>query len=290
MGLSTAVLLLTTSLLPPLPGAPNNGVVVCDGSLACVDGVIRDMTRRWRALDRGCDHDAVFALTYLLTTIGYREAVTDPDYFDDNRFVNNEDKHFAQFYFRAYDAWQSGNLAAVPPAWRTAFSAAENQSVRGLGNALLGMNAHINRDLPFVLYDIGLTAPDGSSRKPDHDRVNDILAAVGESVLREAADRYDPSIALADVPGTTLDSVAFSETIALWREAAWRNAERLRDASALTRPFVVARIEAEAAAMATTIALAFAYLPGETSAARDAHCADREPVADDCVVADLVCP
>ena len=39
------------------------------------------------------------------------------------------------------------------------------------GDLLLGMNAHINRDLAFVLAATGLIGPDGSSRKHDYDAV-----------------------------------------------------------------------------------------------------------------------
>ena len=60
-------------------------------------------------------------------------------------------------------------MFSTRPARGRSHDAAKGRQVTGLGNLLLGMNAHINRDLPFVLYSIGLTAPDGSSRKPDHD-------------------------------------------------------------------------------------------------------------------------
>ena len=66
------------------------------------------------------------------------------------------------------------------------------------------MNAHINRDLPFALASMGLVHADGASRKPDHDKVNEILGRVMRGgVLEEAAERFDPSIRNSDVPGTT---------------------------------------------------------------------------------------
>jgi hypothetical protein len=37
--------------------------------------------------------------------------------------------------------------------------------VTGSGDLLLGISAHVNRDLPFVLASLGLVAPDGTSRK-----------------------------------------------------------------------------------------------------------------------------
>src|SRR3546814_16118662 len=69
-----------------------------------------------------------------------------------------------------FDDWHRGAVADVSPAWRIAIDSAERQAVTGTGSVFLGMNAHVNRDLPFVLAEIGLVNPDGTSRKPDHDR------------------------------------------------------------------------------------------------------------------------
>ena len=72
-----------------------------------------------------------------------------------------------------------------------------------MGNVFLGMDAHVNRDLPFVLEPIGLVKPDGTSRKADHDRVNDFLTAVNQYLLSEAARYLDPSLDDGDIPGTS---------------------------------------------------------------------------------------
>ncbi len=262
-----------TDLLPALPLPPADGVRACDGSLRCVDGVIRDMRRRWRPLDAACDHDAVFAFTYLVTTEVYRDVVDDPAFFTDNAFVNNQDRLFADFYFAAYDARAAGDLARVPPAWRVAFGAAEQGAVRGMGNVLLGMNAHIQRDLPFVLHAIGLRAPDGTTRKTDHDRVNLILRAAADRLIDEAAARYDPSLASGDLPGTSLDAAALNLLLQTMREAAWRNAEALAAAPDAAARLGVARvIEAEAWIAGVALRAAFAYGLLDSPAARDAYC------------------
>ncbi len=264
----------TTSLLPALPAEYAPGVAACDGSTRCVDRVIREMERRWAPLDEDCDHDAVFALTYLETTREYRRAVSDPAYFDDNAFVNNEDRVFAGFYFVAHDAWEAGRVADVPPAWRVAFDAADRGAVSATGNMLLGMNAHIQRDLPFVLWSIGLVAPDGSSRKPDHDRVNAILNRVTEPMMDAVAARYDASADDGDVPGTSIDAFAMNQFIQAWREGAWRNAELLASApDGAARALVARTIEIEAAAMAQVLRTAFTYDGVLRSVAtRDAFC------------------
>jgi Family of unknown function (DUF5995) len=244
------------------------------GRVKCVDKLIRQMTSRFEPLASSCDHDAIFALTYLRVTEEYRRTVESPTFFDDTSFVNHEDVIFARYYFAAYDAWAAGNTAEVAPAWRVAFDAARDRSVSANGNLLLGINAHVQRDLPFVLYSIGLVRPDGESRKPDHDRVNQILNRVTDDLIAEIARRFDPTIDDGN-PQTTLDDFVLFQAIVSWRETAWRHAELLAQASTPeARELVAQEIESYAAAQANAIRLATGYLPLlGGGAARDAYCA-----------------
>ena len=261
-----------------LPGLTSEYVASSDNDCAagrtrCVDAVIREMRRRFDPLASACDHDAIFSLTYLRTTEEYRRAIEDPTFFEDTPFVNHEDAVFARYYFEAYDNWNAGRLAAVPQAWAIAFRAADQRAVSAAGNVALGINAHVQRDLPFVLAAIGMVKPDGSSRKPDHDRVNEFLNRVADELYPEIARRFDPTIDDSELPGTA-DNFAEFQIIPTWREIAWRNAERLVSARTLkTRAQVAADIEAYAASQAQTLHASYQYAPLGNSAARDAYCA-----------------
>ena len=264
-----------TALLPGLateyePGSANDCAA---GRTRCVDAVIREMERRFAPLAAACDHDAIFSLTYLRTTEEYRRTIDDPTFFEDTGFVNHEDAVFARHYFEAYDNWDAGRRDAVPPAWAIAFRAADERAVSAAGNIALGINAHVQRDLPFVLAAIGLVKPDGSSRKPDHDRVDEFLNRVEDELYPEIARRFDPTVEDSELPGTA-DNFAEFQIIPTWREIAWRNAERLVAApTAAARAQVAADIEAYAASQAATLRAAYAYGPLGSSAARDAFCA-----------------
>ena len=266
-----------TSLLPGLPlgYSPSSNDICRSGKVQCVDAVIREMQRRYRPLANSCSHAAPFALLYLRVTQVYRQMVEDPTFFSDNAFVNYEDAVFASYYFRAQDDWVGGRRSRVPAAWRIAFDAADRHAVSGGGNILLGVNAHVNRDLPFVLAAIGLVKPDGSSRKPDHDKVNQVFNRAYGPAMSEAARRYDPTISNEVFDGTTADDTTLLQLLVTWREQAWRNAERLVSAPTEASRALVARdIEAAAEAEALSIRQANAYLPPLTSsAARDAYCA-----------------
>ena len=265
-----------TDLLPGLTAGydPSDANDCKAGRIQCVDSVIREMTRRFDNLAERCDHDAIFALTYLRTTEEYRRAATTPGFFEDPGFVNHEDAVFARYYFTAFDAWHRGDVAGTPPAWRVAFDAADNRSVSTSGNVFLGMNAHIVRDLPFVLAEIGLVKPDGSSRKTDHDKVNEFLNRVSDEVFPELARRFDPTVDDSNAPGTGDDFVTF-QIVPGWREQAWRNAERLVNApTAAARALVAQDIETQGYNAALSLKSATAYGLGQSSAARDAYCAE----------------
>lgn len=240
------------------------------GRLHCVDAVIREMTRRFDALEVSCNHNLVFALTYLRTTEEYRRAVVEPNFFSDPNFVNHEDVVFARYYFDAWDTYRAGQVAATPRAWQLAFASADEKRVNATGNMLLGMSAHINRDLPYVLAEIGLVKPNGSSRKPDHDKVNVFLNRVIEPLLAEVAARYDPTADDAQINGTQLDEAALLQLAVGWRELAWRNAELLVVApTPAARALVAAQIEQTAAIEANLIIVPTSYTPVSAQQALD---------------------
>jgi hypothetical protein len=237
--------------------------------LRCVERVIGRMTRRWQRLDAACDHRAVFALTYLRTTEAFLQTIrTQRRFFRHRRWVILEDVTFAAYYFRAFDRYARGQ--PVPDAWRIAFDAAGGGATNAGHDVFLGMNAHIQRDLPYVLARVGLRTPGGRSRKPDHDRVNRILTTVIDPVEDEISRRYDPMFTLADAKPAPVEELGALELLKSWREGAWRNAERLLSADSQSERSQVAQsIEAWSRIWAESIRSG--QTPGY-AAVRDAHC------------------
>jgi hypothetical protein len=231
------------------------------GSPACVEQTIAAMRLRLANLTAACEHQAVFALVYLRTTEHFRDAAAKSGYFDDPRWVNAEDALFAAYYFGARDAWAVGDDSRVPPAWRVAFEAAGSKATSAVGDLLLGMNAHVTRDLPFVLAASGLVTPTGASRKPDHDRVNDVLAGLPGPVLAEAAASFEPRFRGAAAADGAARQAAFT-TLLNWRETAWRDAVALTETNGTPARARVARdIELRAGVRARTLRAAFTELP-----------------------------
>ncbi len=230
--------------------------------------------RRLRALrDRlRCDHRAVFATTYLELTRELLKTVrADPRFFRWPRYFFFEDALFANVYFDSVRAWHRGGR--VPAAWRIAFERAREGDLNGAQDMLLGINAHVQNDMPFVLARLGLRTRRGLTRKPDHDAANAVLDAAYERVVRAVENRYDPLAREIFAPESPLDDIAGIELVRSWREQVWRNAERLVNAEdAAVRREVARSIQANAAAWARQIA-AF-EVPGYR-AERDAYCRAR---------------
>ena len=117
----------------------------------------------------------------------------------------------------------------MPPAWQTAFDAARDRRMTGTGDLLLGINAHVNRDLPFVLASMGLVRPDGQSGKADFDKADLFLNDASDALMAELSKRFDPTIDDVNDPlGVSYGSVM--QMLTTWREVAWRNAEALVNA------------------------------------------------------------
>jgi hypothetical protein len=263
-------------LLPANPYTPSGtdplGWDVCkNGQPSCPGNVIREMINRWEPLDASCDHRAVFALTYLRTTQEFARTITDePGTFSDIPWITHEDAVFAQLYFNAYDDYAAGR--PVPEAWRIAFDNARNPNLEGMGDLLLGMNAHINRDLPYTLAHVGLVKADGSTRKLDHDKVNQFLDRVIDPLQIELGRLYDPIFTWGDAEPSPADEVGALQGIRGLRENAWRNAEDLVSTrnNPIAHAVVKQNIETQAAAFALNI-VAVSTIPGY-SAIRDPYC------------------
>jgi hypothetical protein len=253
-----------------VPSSANDCVA---GRSTCLRQTLKELNRVLEQNGKSCNHHAVFALAYMRMTQGYGWSRDVRGYYRDVPFANHQDAVFAKYYTDAYYNWRNGKRGKVPGAWLMAFDASQAKELSGTGDLMLAMNAHINRDLAFVVAAVGLVAPDGSSRKRDFDKVEDFLARSASPMMREAAARFDSSIDDASDPLGILNGTVM-QVISLWRENAWRNAERLVAArTPAERARVAASIESQAEAIGRTIRLGFrqsALLGG--SAARDRYC------------------
>jgi Family of unknown function (DUF5995) len=157
-----------------------------------------------------------FALLYLRTTEGMRDAnlageFSDPQFWD-TRVIPT----FAGYYLDAYAAWRRGDQRQVDPAWRIAFRA-DPDKLTCTQLLYLGINAHVNNDLAFVIQDLG-----PRYTYPDHKHVDDVLAVRTRPVVYPEIQRDLCPGLFSEVVPTTADRDIFA-----WRQLAWDNAQRL---------------------------------------------------------------
>src|SRR3954447_4049671 len=112
-----------------------------------VDQLIARMVALLALLEAEGDPARFFLGTYLRTTQAVRTAM-DEGLFEDPAWVAEWDVDFAGFYLDALEAYRR-DPGTAPGPWREAFGA--SPSLPPEAHVLLGMNAHINYDLPQSL-------------------------------------------------------------------------------------------------------------------------------------------
>ncbi len=161
-----------------------------------------------------------FNYTYLIITRNVRRAARD-GHFSDRTFLNTFDCRFAQYYLTALRHYL--RQEAVAPAWQVAFQQAQTECCTPFVLMALGVNAHVNNDIPLALLDCGAKA----RHHDDYHRVNGII----EVSLAEVIEELDAAGNLADPKRSLLTppyKVVMKQLIKTWRDNAWQSFESLK--------------------------------------------------------------
>ncbi len=194
-----------------------------------IDGVVEQLQA---LLDPMTDEPAeavagrrAFLATYLRTTRAVGEAVR-RGRFEDPAWVEELDVAFAELYVDALAAHSEGR--PTPRPWRLAFEA--SPEVHPLGHVLLGVNAHINYDLPQAMLQV---IPPGDFEDPellarrhrDHEAVDAVLS---QRVAAEGKEFDGQS--LIDRALTPLNRAATRRFLRESRDKVWHNTHQLHTA------------------------------------------------------------
>ncbi|MBL8615315.1 MAG: hypothetical protein JNM72_06885 [Deltaproteobacteria bacterium] len=178
-----------------------------------------------RERSRGCRR-AYFPALYRATTAEVLRAVEAGEFEDAERMVRM-DVIFAGLYLRADREHEAGRPCSGP--WRLAFEAASDDGLLVLQHLLLGMNAHINLDLPIAAVAAG--GDQLAALRRDYDHLNVILTRMIDR-MQAAVNAVSPELAWLDRLGGGLDELLGSVGIRSFRDEAWARAEALRAADA----------------------------------------------------------
>jgi hypothetical protein len=144
--------------------------------LTGIRGVLGRMDALLAAMPSDLTTQRTFLSTYRRTTIAVGKQVEEGR-FEDPGWVDRWDVAFADLYVSALEAHLSGGHVSRP--WRQAFAAPADLPLLRL--LLLGINAHINYDLPQAL--LAVIGPEDfakpallARRQRDHERIDAILA------------------------------------------------------------------------------------------------------------------
>jgi hypothetical protein len=210
---------------------PPTSLEMGGAAVSSIGDLLAVMDRHLQNFDAACDHRAAFLRVYRTMTGSVNEKLAAGEYFLDRAWIERVAVRFAWRYFDALDRYQRDQQA--PPAWAYAFDVARRRRGFLLQDILLGMNAHINNDLPLVVDAILRDEADNDHlakavrRRFDHDQINRVLFTIIPAVEQEVARHYGRLILpLGRVLGT-LDQALSTYGLKTWRDNVWRNAQFL---------------------------------------------------------------
>jgi hypothetical protein len=197
-----------------------------------IEELIGRMAALLEPLEAAGDKRRFFHATYQRTTIAVagelgRGAFADPEW------VERWDVTFAGLYLDALEADMAGRTPAGP--WAIAFGAPDG--LPPLRHVLLGMNAHINYDLPQALVAVISDEQFGDAallarREADHRAIDNVLAARVAAEDEELARLSGPP----PLPGRLLrplNRLGSQRFLREAREKVWANATALSRARRL---------------------------------------------------------
>ena len=200
---------------------------------ALVDGLVARMEAMLAPLVASGDGRRFFHATYLRMTRAVGAEI-DRGGFGDDEWTERWDVAFAGLYLDACDAWTRGEPAPAP--WRVAFDATTGPRLPPVRLVLLGMNAHVNYDLPLalleVITDLEFDDPELISRRAaDHRHIDDVLVdrvAAEDRELR--VDELPGDRSLLDRALTPFNRAGTKRFLKEARAKVWRNATALSHA------------------------------------------------------------
>jgi hypothetical protein len=221
---------LTTDVTATPPDEPDPELVdlVAEPFASVSDAEKRLSTLRSRLRADG-DRRSVFLTVYTRMTRDVRGQLG-TGAFENPAWMRDYTVTFAEYYRRAFLAFEQGRVEAVPDPWLLAFGTSLRGDALVIQDAILGINAHINYDLALTVRDVGIEA-DRASKYRDHRLINEVLAGLVDAQQEALAEVYAAGIADVDAALGRFDESFAGASLAEAREQAWRVAVVLSDVS-----------------------------------------------------------
>ena len=184
-----------------------------------IDEVLSLLDAEVRQTMRDGDAHGIFAALYLKMSVRVWQGIQD-GVFDDGVRMDRFDTLFANRYFVARDAWRAQQ--DTTKSWRVAFQGAREDDNIALQHMLLGVNAHINLDLPIAAAET-VPTEEIADLEDDFERINDIIAELLDDA-QEVLGKHSPGMRMVDLLGGPLDEWFGVFSIKKMRQRAWAGA------------------------------------------------------------------
>jgi hypothetical protein len=200
-----------------------------------IDQVLHQMIQRAEAWEKTGDQRCIFLRCYSMMSTNMATAITE-GHFHDPKWISTLMLRFAEYYFEALDNYER-HSAKTSPAWQQVLDATAHSHLHVLQCLLLGVNAHINYDLPLSLYDClrdewpTLDPNQQQLRQEDHEKVNQVIASTIDAVQDTVIEPHAPVMAILDRVMGRMDEWLLSQLISSWRNEVWSVATSLLDAA-----------------------------------------------------------
>lgn len=215
-------------------------------------------------LHRAGDHRAVFLDIYTVITAEVVNAVNAGTQtgLQEPAALSELTGRFAEEALLAVKASLEQRPIVCSP-WRLAHDLAKEKMLSPGQNALLGINAHINYDLPLVVYEYLASEGRLHTRErlelyqQDYFRINKVLHQCISHCLDVLETKYGCPLTrtLVQIPlGRRLVSRAMMFTVLSWRKRVWDETVELLEAGPKERAVIVNRIDRRSGRIAQAIA------------------------------------
>lgn len=200
-----------------------------------LDLLLQKMIQQADTWEKTADRRYIFLRCYSMMSTNMVAAIREGK-FEDPAWVSTLMQRFAEYYFVALEAYEH-RTEHTSRVWKQVHEAAQHQRLHVLQNLLLGVNAHINYDLPLSLYDClcqdwaNLDEAQRRSRQNDHETVNAIISSTIDAVQDTVVEPAAPIMAVVDQVLGRMDEWLLSQLITSWRQEVWNVAIQMLEAT-----------------------------------------------------------
>jgi hypothetical protein len=235
------------------------------GSIGHAYVMIQDVATELRTVAKSADDAAgYFPALYSHVTTQIARSIEQGEFADGDR-MNVFATEFASRYLRAFK-----REITRPRCWQATWDVAD-EGLLIVQQLLLGINAHVNYDLPQSVAAVARETHDLEGARADFDAVNDVLSATSVDVLRslDRVSRWTSNVAA--LGGGRM----FNFSLRAARAQAWSAAERLYALDEQGRRTYVAELDRLVSVLAYMIARP--SFPTTLFVAAARHLEERDP-------------